>query len=75
MHDYEQHLQLKTGEDAIMFFARYGNSTPIKFVYCNRTKPPVSSPLFCEGLASTLAFYRPTERGRRRCGTGQLPAV
>jgi len=34
--DYEQHLQLKTGEDAIAFFARYGSTTPVKFVYCNR---------------------------------------
>ena len=28
----------KTGEDVITFFARYGNTTPIKFVHCIRTQ-------------------------------------
>jgi dynein heavy chain len=28
--------QLRTGEDAITFFARHGSNTPLKFVYCNR---------------------------------------
>jgi dynein heavy chain, axonemal len=23
-----------TGEDAISFFAKYGNTTPVKFIYC-----------------------------------------
>lgn len=27
---------IKTGEDAISFFAKYGNSTPIKFINCIR---------------------------------------
>ena len=27
---------IKTGEDAISFFAKYGNSTPIKFINCVR---------------------------------------
>mmetsp|Transcript_44767 Transcript_44767/g.87731 ORF Transcript_44767/g.87731 Transcript_44767/m.87731 type:complete len:3997 (-) Transcript_44767:184-12174(-) len=35
-HDFEEQLQLVTGEDAITFFARHGNNTPVKFVYCNR---------------------------------------
>jgi len=29
---------IKTGEDAISFFAKYGNSTPVKFIYCMRDK-------------------------------------
>lgn len=32
----EDQLQLVTGEDAIAFFARHGNNTHVKFVYCNR---------------------------------------
>ncbi len=31
-------LQLVTGQDAIAFFARMGNDTPMKFVYCNRAE-------------------------------------
>ena len=33
---------IKTGEDAISFFAKYGNTTPIKFINCirNDTHPP-----------------------------------
>lgn len=34
--ELEAALQLRSGEDAIAFFARYANSTPLKFVYCNR---------------------------------------
>jgi dynein heavy chain, axonemal len=30
----EQLSLIKTGEDAISFFAKYGNSTPIKFIHC-----------------------------------------
>ena len=30
----EQLRLIKNGEDAISFFAKYGNSTPIKFIYC-----------------------------------------
>jgi dynein heavy chain len=30
----EHILKLRTGEDAIKFFAKYGNSTPIKFLNC-----------------------------------------
>ena len=29
-------MALRTGEDAIAFFARYGNSCPVKFVHLNR---------------------------------------
>ena len=32
--------QIKTGEQAISFFAKHGNNTPIKFLNCNRK--PVS---------------------------------
>jgi len=32
---FHEHLKLiKTGEDAIKFFAKYGNTTPIKFINC-----------------------------------------
>jgi len=27
---------IKTGEEAISFFAKYGNTTPIKFINCVR---------------------------------------
>ena len=30
----EHVLRLVTGEDAISFFAKYGNTTPIKFIHC-----------------------------------------
>jgi len=26
--------KIQTGEQAISFFAKYGNTTPIKFIYC-----------------------------------------
>ena len=29
-------MQIKTGEQAISFFAKHGNNTPIKFLNCNR---------------------------------------
>lgn len=29
-------MGIKTGEDAISFFAKYGNTTPIKFINCVR---------------------------------------
>ena len=29
---------IKTGEEAISFFAKYGNTTPIKFINCVRTE-------------------------------------
>lgn len=33
----KEHLKrLITGEDAIAFFAKYGNTTPIKFIHCVR---------------------------------------
>lgn len=35
---FEEQLLLMTGEDAITFFARHGNNTPVKFVYCNRAE-------------------------------------
>jgi len=38
--DWERMLDHKSGEDAIAFFARHGNETPIKFVYCNRVSSP-----------------------------------
>ena len=33
---YERNI--KTGEDAISFFAKYGNTTPIKFINCVRAE-------------------------------------
>lgn len=33
-------VQIKTGEQAISFFAKYGYSTPIKFLNCNRKPVP-----------------------------------
>jgi dynein heavy chain len=32
--------EIKTGEDAISFFAKYGNTTPIKFIHCIRAPTP-----------------------------------
>jgi dynein heavy chain len=32
----KQVLALQSGEEAIQFFAKYGNSTPIKYVNCTR---------------------------------------
>ena len=28
--------KIQKGEDAISFFAKYGNSTAIKFIYCEK---------------------------------------
>jgi hypothetical protein len=33
-------MQLRTGEQAISFFAKHGNNTPIKFLNCNRKPVP-----------------------------------
>ena len=27
---------INTGEEAISFFAKYGNTTPIKYIYCKQ---------------------------------------
>ena len=36
-NEVKEHLyRLITGEDAISFFAKYGNTTPIKFINCKR---------------------------------------
>ena len=32
----EEMKKMNFGEDAISFFAKYGNTTPIKFIYCER---------------------------------------
>lgn len=32
--------EIKTGGDSISFFAKYGNSTPIKFIHCIRAPTP-----------------------------------
>lgn len=33
----KEHMKLLiTGEDAIAFFAKYGNTTPVKFIHCVR---------------------------------------
>jgi len=39
-HVKKQLKQIKTGEDAISFFAKYGNTTPIKFIHCIRAPTP-----------------------------------
>eukprot|EP00741_Cyanophora_paradoxa_P024436 tig00022075_g23593.t1 len=36
--DSEESEELKTGNDAIAFFARYGQNSPVKFVYMNRAR-------------------------------------
>ena len=36
----EQIAKLGTGEDAISFFAKYGNATPIKYVNCILSPTP-----------------------------------
>ena len=33
---FNQLLKIKTGDEAIEFFAKYGNSTAIKFINCNK---------------------------------------
>lgn len=33
---YDQWKAIKTGEEAIAFFAKHGHTTPIKFLHCNR---------------------------------------
>ena len=35
---YHTLLEIKTGEQAISFFAKHGSNTPIKFLNCNRAK-------------------------------------
>jgi len=42
-HEFEKNLNLRTGEDAIEFFARMGNNSPLKFVYCLRAAPSTST--------------------------------
>lgn len=37
---YKQRAEIKTGEQAISFFAKHGNNTPIKIFNCNRAKVP-----------------------------------
>jgi dynein heavy chain, axonemal len=37
---YRQRAEIKTGEQAISFFAKHGNNTPIKIFNCNRSKVP-----------------------------------
>lgn len=35
---YKQRAEIKTGEQAISFFAKHGNNTPIKIFNCNRSR-------------------------------------
>jgi len=35
--------EIKTGEEAISFFAKYANTTPIKFIYCTLDKTKSST--------------------------------
>ena len=55
VYDRAYHFQkdveaIKTGEDAISFFAKNGSNTDLKFVYCNR-KSSSSSPTTLRGFA------------------------
>jgi hypothetical protein len=34
---FDELMSIKTGDKAVAFFAKYGNSTPVKFIHCNRT--------------------------------------
>ena len=34
---FKELKKIHTGEDAISFFAKNGNSTPVKFIYCLKT--------------------------------------
>jgi len=36
---HKQLVEIKTGENAISFFAKYGNNTPIKYIWCIRADP------------------------------------
>jgi hypothetical protein len=40
---YEMLMKIKSGEQAISFFAQHGNSTPIKFLNCIRTPVPAQN--------------------------------
>ncbi len=37
---YDMMVKIQSGEQAISFFAQHGNSTPIKFLNCNRSLVP-----------------------------------
>lgn len=43
---HEQLMKIKSGEQAISFFAKHGSITPVKFLVCNRapTSPEVFRP-------------------------------
>lgn len=36
---HKQLVEIKTGENAISFFAKYGSNTPIKYIRCIRSDP------------------------------------
>lgn len=40
----EHMAQLRNGEDAIAFFAKYGNTTPIKFIHCLKNQEGLFNP-------------------------------
>ena len=56
----EHVLVLQTGEDAIKFFAKYGNSTPIKFINCYQDKNKSRRPydLIIEHDIQKIAHHR-----------------
>ena len=56
----EHILKLRTGEDAIKFFAKYGNSTPIKFLNCYQDEENSKRPydLLIEHDIQKIANYR-----------------
>jgi len=53
---YEQVKNIKTGEDCIAFFARYGNTTGVKFLHCNRA---AKTPEEGEGKSAVEDDFRP----------------
>lgn len=54
---YEQVKKINTGDECIAFFARYGNTTGVKFLHCNRAVRPKTE--HREGGAAGGEDFRP----------------
>ena len=52
---YERSLRLRTSNDAIAYFSRLGSSSPVKFLYANRSSPSSSS----SSQSSTSSTFHP----------------
>ena len=66
----KEHMRgLAKGEDAIAFFAKYGNTTPIKFIHCVRDEAYPQNPYKlrivhdAQELAKTGAYYTVSSSG------------